>query len=63
MDNFCTRSEYARLCGVTRQAIADRIKTGRLELVDRFGLKLIDLEKYPPVKYEGRPKKVEHGEN
>ncbi len=47
-----TRNAYAKLCGVTRQAIADRIKRGTLktiekELPDGSVRQYIDIEQYP----------------
>ena len=52
-----TRNAYAKLCGVTRQAIADRIKRGTLktiekELPDGSKRQYIDVEEYPPKNYE-----------
>ncbi len=50
-----TRNAYAKLCGVSRQAIADRIKRGTLktiekELPDGSKRQYIDIVKYPPNK-------------
>jgi len=47
-----TRNAYAKLCGVSRQAIADRIargtlKTIEMELPDGSMREYIDIEKYP----------------
>ena len=52
---FLTRNAYARLCGVSRQAIADRITRGTLktiekELPDGSVRQYIDIEEYPPNK-------------
>ncbi len=50
-----TRNAYAKLCGVSRQAIADRIKRGTLktierELPDGSKRQYIDIKEYPPNK-------------
>ena len=47
-----TRNAYAKLCGVSRQAIAGRIKRGTLktiekELPDGSKRQYIDIEEYP----------------
>ena len=51
-------AEYALLCGITRQAVYDRIKSGRLKIVRmKFG-KCINIDKFPPTKAHypvGRP--------
>ncbi len=50
-----TRNAYAKLCGVSRQAIADRIARGTLktiekELPDGSKRQYIDTEVYPKIK-------------
>jgi hypothetical protein len=52
---YATPYKYAKLCGVSTQAIYDRIKNGSLETVNREDLhgemkRVIDLKKYPPSK-------------
>ncbi len=53
MSKFTTPYKYAKLCGVTSQAIYDRIKNGTLKTVDKKDVcgtvkRYIDLEKFPP---------------
>ncbi len=50
-----TRNAYAKLCGVSRQAIADRIARGTLKTVERelpdgSVRQYIDTEVYPKIK-------------
>lgn len=57
-----TISQYARLCGVSHQAIHDRIRRGILKAeaktdVTNRKILMIDAKKYPPRKLKaGRPK-------
>ena len=62
MKNLVSQSEYARLCGVSRQAISDRIKNNVLLLCDGKHINIVD---FPPMKlsrgrkvgsYKGIPK-------
>lgn len=53
MSKFTTPYKYAKLCGVTSQAIYDRIKNGTLKTVDKKDVcgtvkRYIDREKFPP---------------
>ncbi len=53
--NLVTRNAYAKLCGVSRQAIHDRITRGTLtpvtyELPDGSTQLYIDIEQFPPQK-------------
>lgn len=52
---YATPYKYAALCGVSTQAIYDRIKSGTLETVEKEDIsgevkRVIDLKKYPPSK-------------
>jgi predicted DNA-binding transcriptional regulator AlpA len=47
MSNLVSQSEYARLCGVSRQAISDRIKNKLLFLCDGKYINIVD---FPPKK-------------
>lgn len=57
---YLTPSQYAKTCGVSRQAIYDRLTAGTLHTVEKQDftgktVQVIDLKKYPPMK--GRRKK------
>lgn len=52
---YVTPYKYAKLCGVSSQAIYDRIKSGSLETIEKTDFqgevkRVIDLKKYPPSK-------------
>lgn len=52
---YATPYKYAKLCGVSTQAIYDRIKNGSIQTVDKEDLqgelkRVIDLKKFPPSK-------------
>jgi hypothetical protein len=52
---YATPYRYAKLCGVSTQAIYDRIKSGSLTTEDRKDINgdlkpVINLKKYPPSK-------------
>ena len=52
---YATLTQYAQLCGVSRQAIHQRVQSGALqvkEINDVTGatIKVVDLKKFPPVK-------------
>lgn len=56
---YATPYKYAKLCGVSTQAIYDRIKNGSLTTVQKEDItgqvkNVIDLKKYPPVKGKQR---------
>jgi len=58
-----TRNAYAKLCGVSRQAISDRIKRGTLktieeELPDGSKRQYIDIEEYPSTKFDYEKYKI-----
>lgn len=44
--SMVSQAEYARMCGVSRQAINERIKNGKIILVN----KKVDINEYPPSK-------------
>lgn len=47
-----TVKQYADMCGkVSTTAIYEREKAGLLEFIIEDGIKKIDTDKYPPVKY------------
>jgi hypothetical protein len=58
-DDFITQAEAARLRGVSRAAISDPIKRGKLKVFRKFGLPL--LSRRAVLKYQpeagGRPVK------
>jgi len=58
-DDFITQAEAARLRGVSRAAISDLIKRGKLKVSRKFGLPLLSrravLDYWPEV--GGRPAK------
>lgn len=52
---YATPYKYARLCGVSTQAIYDRIKSGSLKTEDREDINgeikaVVNLKKFPPSK-------------
>jgi hypothetical protein len=52
---YATPYKYAKLCGVSTQAIYDRIKNGSLQTIEKEDLngdkkRVIDLKKFPPGK-------------
>lgn len=44
--NMVSQAEYARICGVSRQAINERVKNRKIILVN----KKVDINEYPPSK-------------
>ncbi|CAN5393441.1 hypothetical protein BH09BAC4_BH09BAC4_16040 [soil metagenome] len=63
---YVTPYHYAKLCGLTRQAIYNRINTGTLSVLLLEGpagepIRYIDVEAHPPCRKPwggGRPRKV-----
>jgi hypothetical protein len=58
---YATPYKYAKLCGVSTQAIYDRIKNGSLETVEKEDFhgekkRVIDLKKFPPLKGKSNKK-------
>lgn len=54
-NKYCTPYQYANLCGVSTQAIYQRIKLGKVSTVDIPDIsgvtkRYIDLKKFPPRK-------------
>lgn len=55
-ENLKSITEYAALCGVTRQAINMRIDRGTLKIEYAYNGKVrgrvVDISIYPPIKYK-----------
>lgn len=54
-NKYATPYKYAKLCGISTQAVYDRIKNGSLKTVEKIDLNgdtknYIDLKKFPPSK-------------
>lgn len=54
---YATPYKYAKLCGVSTQAIYDRIKNGSLQTEDKENIngdlvRVVDLEKFPPKRLQ-----------
>lgn len=49
--NLTTKTELARLCGVTKQAIGDAIKRGSLEQIGEGRKAKIDIDAYKTIQY------------
>jgi hypothetical protein len=47
---FVTISTYAKLCGINRESVYKRLKSGKLSVSEYCEHPLIDLEEYPPNK-------------
>jgi predicted DNA-binding transcriptional regulator AlpA len=57
MHRFVTIGTYAKLCGVTREAIYKRIKAGTLTVSEYCEHPLIDTEEFPPGRMKSKPSK------
>jgi hypothetical protein len=57
MNNLRNITNYARLCGVTKQAIVGRIDRQILECVEVNGVRFIDIIRFPPSKGKPGPRK------
>lgn len=53
MENLRTITNYAKLCGITKGAIYQRITLGQIipTLID--GQRFVDIKMYPPCKKKG----------
>ena len=45
---FVTISTYAKLCGINRESVYKRLKSGKLQISESCEHPLIDVEEYPP---------------
>ena len=62
MENFVSVEEYARLCGVPRRTVMDRIKARNLSAVKIDGYHAVNTVANPPLKdMRGKPKSLSGG--
>ena len=49
---FVNITTYAKMCGILRTSVYDRLKTERLELSKYCEGSMIDIEEFPPCRYK-----------
>jgi hypothetical protein len=64
---YATPIQYSKLCGISPQAVYDRIAKGTLETLEKEDFtgqlkQVIDLKKYPPARLKFSGKKFKEKE-
>jgi UDP-N-acetylglucosamine enolpyruvyl transferase len=52
MKRFVTISTYAKMCGINRTSVYDRIRAGTLIVSIYCEGSMIDIEQFPPCRYK-----------
>ena len=51
-DNFISVKDFSKLADLTTQHVYHLGKTGKIEIQEVAGYKVIDIKKYPPEKFK-----------